>query len=115
MTEARVSFGDDVHDREQRPPSVDPLEGWPTFSELVRRRLEAGRSAYADRSFWSDPSELLGELQQEALDLAGWGFVLFARLERMQRELTADRDRAARGDESERLVGAARGRAGDEP
>jgi hypothetical protein len=29
----------------------------------------------------------LGELQQEALDLAGWGFVLWTRLERIQARL----------------------------
>lgn len=48
------------------------------FSEAVRRRLELGRQTYGDRSFSSDPT--LAELEQEALDLAGWGFVLFTRL-----------------------------------
>jgi hypothetical protein len=46
----------------------------------VRARLEAGRATYGDRSFERSPSELLRELEQEALDLAGWGFVLWHRV-----------------------------------
>lgn len=63
---------------------ADPLEAWPAFAESVRVRLEAGRAAYGDKSFSRPPAELIGELQQEALDLAGWGFVLWCRLEAMR-------------------------------
>lgn len=63
---------------------TDPLHSWPAFAAAVRARLEAGRQAYGDRSFDRPPTELLGELQQEALDLAGWGFVLWARLEALR-------------------------------
>jgi hypothetical protein len=62
----------------------DPLDTFPAFVEAVRTRLEAGREAYGDRSFDRPTAELLGELQQEALDLAGWGFVLFERLRRLE-------------------------------
>ena len=65
----------------------DPLATFPAFVEAVRTRLEAGRVEYGDRSFTRAPSELIGELQQEALDLAGWGFVLFERLRAMQEAL----------------------------
>jgi hypothetical protein len=78
-----MSFGDET----PAPREADPLDAFPTFAELVRRRLESGRRAYGDRSFAADPRELIGELQQEALDLAGWGYVLFCRLEAMQRAL----------------------------
>jgi hypothetical protein len=63
---------------------ADPLDGFPEFVEAVRARLEAGRAAYGDRSFDRPTAELVGELQQEALDLAGWGFVLFERLRRLK-------------------------------
>jgi hypothetical protein len=66
----------------------DPLEAWPAFAAEVRARLEQGRAAYGDRSFSADPDELLRELQQEALDLAGWGFVLFRRIEAMRARLS---------------------------
>jgi hypothetical protein len=68
-------------------PDADPLTAWPAFAEAVRARLEAGRAAYGDRSFSREPAELLGELEQEVLDLAGWGFVLFQRLEAMRAAL----------------------------
>ena len=80
-----MSFLDDVHERE---PAPDPLNAWPAFAESVRKRLEAGRATYGDKSFSRPPAELLGELQQEALDLAGWGFVLWARIEAMRSLLT---------------------------
>lgn len=77
----------------------DPLDGWPAFAARVRGRLEAGRAAYADESFSKEPDELLGELQQEAMDLAGWGFVLFTRIERM-REAIENIDHTNRGNET---------------
>jgi hypothetical protein len=58
----------------------DPLAAWPAFAAEVRSRLEAGRAAYGDRSFAAEPAALVAELEQEALDLAGWGFVLWCRL-----------------------------------
>ena len=54
------------------------------FVARVRARLELGRVAYGDRSFDRPEDELLGELQQEALDLAGWGWVLWTRIERLR-------------------------------
>ncbi len=64
---------------------TDPLASFPAFTDAVRARLEAGRAVYGDRSFTRDPDHLLEELAQEALDLAGWGFVLFERI-RKQRD-----------------------------
>lgn len=72
-----------------RVAEADPLSGWPEFARRVRDRLDAGRVAYGDRSFSAEPDALLRELQQEALDLAGWGFVLFQRIERMRKASAA--------------------------
>jgi len=68
----------------------DPLSEWPEFLRLVRRRLEIGRQEYGDASFGEDPEQLLAELQAECMDLAGWGYVLWHRLERARRQLQAD-------------------------
>lgn len=76
-----MSFGDDVIEIESTSDSLDAFDG---FIRAVRARLEAGREAYGDKSFRRAPVELLGELQQEALDLAGWGFVLWSRIEAMR-------------------------------
>jgi hypothetical protein len=111
---AAGSPGDDEH-REQRDGEggeqhasdgsmTDPLDAFPAFVDAVRARLEAGRAVYGDRSFDRPTAELIGELQQEALDLAGWGFVLWTRLEALEaRASLADGDveierRPVRGD-----------------
>jgi hypothetical protein len=75
--------------------SADPLAPWPAFAAAVRARLDAGARQYGDRSFARPPGELVGELEAEALDLAGWGFVLWSRL----RTLRAAADAAERGSE----------------
>lgn len=61
------------------------------FCRRLAARLEMGAHDYGDRSFQRPPGELLAELQLEALDLAGWGFILWERIERM-------RERLAEGD-----------------
>jgi hypothetical protein len=70
------------------PERPDPLEAFDGFTAAVRKRLEVGRDAYADASFSAEPAVLVRELQLEALDLAGWGFILFRRLESMQAALS---------------------------
>jgi hypothetical protein len=64
----------------------DPLAPFPAFASAVRHRLEAGSET-------CDPAELVGELQQEALDLAGWGNILPCRLEAMREALAEPGDR----------------------
>ncbi|MBC7171828.1 MAG: hypothetical protein H5U40_05355 [Polyangiaceae bacterium] len=65
----------------------DPLDAWPAYAAAVRDRLEAGRETYGDRSFGRSGPSTLAELEQEALDLAGWGFVLWARMRTMRHAL----------------------------
>ena len=67
----------------------DPLDGFEAFSREVRSRLDAGRREYGDRSFAAHPDALLVELGQEALDLAGWGYVLWHRIQAARAALAA--------------------------
>ena len=60
---------------------------WPRFSEAVQAKLAAGHREYGDESFNRPLGELLAELKAEAVDLAGWGLVLFEAIERMERKL----------------------------
>jgi hypothetical protein len=62
---------------------------YPEFAEAVRARLMKGGIVYENRSFSKDPAELIEELRQEALDLAGWGFVLYCRLQAMTEALAS--------------------------
>lgn len=68
----------------------DPLSNWGAYAGAVRSRLDAGRIAYGDRSFADHPAALLTELEQEALDLAGWGFILWSRLCAMRAALATE-------------------------
>lgn len=70
-----------------RPP--DRLAPFGRFSAEALSRLQKGRQSYGDRSFSHDPRVLIRELQDEALDLAGWGFILWSRLEAMTDALDA--------------------------
>jgi len=64
--------------------SADPLDDYRAFVNAVSQRLEKGREAYGDTSFSRPITELIDELQQECLDLAGWGFVLWCRLQQIK-------------------------------
>lgn len=59
---------------------TDPLACYQDFTAAVGGRLEARAEAYAVRSFSLAPAALVAELEQEALDLSGWGYVLWHRL-----------------------------------
>jgi hypothetical protein len=50
----------------------------------VSQRLEQGRHVYADRSFHREPDVLVDEIAEELLDVAGWAFILWVRLDRMR-------------------------------
>lgn len=71
-------------------------EEWPGFIHNVKARLVFGKTNYGDSSFERPMLQLIDELQQEAEDLAGWGFIVWARLVKMRvdlEELTSVRRR----------------------
>jgi hypothetical protein len=68
----------------------DPIERFPQFIEAVRSRLADGQRTYGDKSFERPINELIGEIEQECLDLAGWGFVLWTRLQNIKRATKED-------------------------
>ncbi len=51
-------------------------------------RLDAGREEYGDGSFDKPQHELMRELTEEAADLAGWGFVMWAQVVGFDRDDT---------------------------
>jgi hypothetical protein len=54
------------------------------FTRQVLARLEKGRLVYGDRSFDRFSADLLGEIEEELLDVCGWSFVLWSRLRRLR-------------------------------
>jgi hypothetical protein len=74
---------------------ADPLDGFPSFIDRVRSRLAAGREAYGDESFLRPIAELLNEIEEELLDVCGWSFVLWERLQAMKKLHAANMEPAA--------------------
>jgi hypothetical protein len=46
-----------------------------------------GADAYGDTSFLRPPSELLSEIAEELMDVTGWAFILWTRIQEMQQML----------------------------
>ncbi len=55
------------------------------FAEL-RSRLKVGAECYGEKSFDKTNGRLLQEIQEEILDIAGWSYILWAKIERLKKE-----------------------------
>lgn len=54
------------------------------FVNALNAKMKKGFKEYGDKSFSRPPLELIEELQQEAIDMAGWGLILWCRLDDMK-------------------------------
>ncbi|MCC6785783.1 MAG: hypothetical protein IT457_23250, partial [Planctomycetes bacterium] len=62
----------------------------PDFVAAIEARLELGAREYQDRPAASRPPlELLDEIGQELIDVAGWSFLLWRRVEGLRERLGA--------------------------
>lgn len=50
------------------------------FLESLACRLEAGAAEYGNKSFQKNYAQLKNEMEQELLDIAGWAYVMWAKL-----------------------------------
>lgn len=64
------------------------------FIESLRTRLNQGAKDYGEKSFSRHLPDLLGELEQELLDQAGWAYVGWCRIQRLKAAL-AEAERQA--------------------
>ena len=69
--------------------NADLGTGLDRFVERLRARLAAGAATYGDVSFTRPCRDLVDELQQEVEDIAGWGLILWIRLERLRGRVEA--------------------------
>lgn len=60
---------------------------WPEFSEALMARLEAGNRTYGDASFEKSGAELCGEMEEEALDIIGWGFLEWMKIRELRKKV----------------------------
>lgn len=64
-------------------------EQWPIFAESILERLEMGAQVYGDKSLDAPSSTLLVEIEQELLDVVGWGFLQWHRIQQLKAKLAA--------------------------
>jgi len=75
--------------KKDTPISDEALRSeFPAWSDKIRARCENGKLEYGDKSFSKDPLALIEELEQECLDIPGWSFITYCRLQQMKRALT---------------------------
>jgi hypothetical protein len=67
------------------------------FVARLRKRLIKGAETYGDSSFARPAAELVDEIQQELEDVAGWGLLLWIRLERLRGRVEQLRDGGEHG------------------
>ena len=53
----------------------------------LQSRLEIGAQEYGDKSFSRPETNLIEMIQEEVLDIAGWSYILWAKLERLKAKI----------------------------
>lgn len=77
-------------------PTSEPTpnhSGWrhefSAFLQQLELKVERGAIEYGDKSFDLPANRTISELQAELLDICGWGFILWVRMERLRQALEA--------------------------
>ena len=65
------------------------------FVARLRERLDTGAREYGDSSFRRPAVELLSEIQDELVDVAGWGLLLWTRIARLREQVSRLSDEGA--------------------
>ena len=65
-------------------------EGLIKFWNQLWLKLERGAKEYGDASFDRPRDELWGEIQEECIDIAGWAYVLWLKVEALKRRDQAE-------------------------
>ena len=67
----------------------DPLwkKHWPEFETVMKKRLSRGYVEYGDDSFDRPALQLVAEVEEEILDVIGWSFMWWVRMQRVKDKL----------------------------
>ena len=65
-------------------------EDWNNFSGAVLQRLEHGAIEYGDTSFKNPIDKTFYEIENECLDIMGWGFILYVKLLALRERLITE-------------------------
>ena len=78
---------------EKAPTGVDLMDTFPEFMTVLHAKLKAGAKEYGDVSLDRPLDELFGEISEELVDQAGWGFIGWFKCRYYQRLIRHLRDR----------------------
>ncbi len=74
------------------PVSNDAIcRRWPMYEANVRDRLLIGAQTYGDKSFIEAPDRLIKEILEELMDVSGWAFILWCRMQDLQEKIYEQR------------------------
>lgn len=57
------------------------------YFDALRERLRVGAECYGEKSFDKTDGRLLQEIQEEILDIAGWSYILWAKINRLKKRI----------------------------
>lgn len=77
------------------PLSDAAIAKFPIFTEEIHSRLDGGRRTYGDSSFERPLITTIEEIKQELYDVAGWAFIMWSRLDDLERRILASPPDAA--------------------
>jgi hypothetical protein len=66
------------------------------FFQAVREKMDRGQSEHGDGALERDPSELIEEIMEECVDIAGWGSIAWMRLAELSCDIREYEERLAR-------------------
>lgn len=67
------------------PMSSDAIRrNYRLFTIQLEERLYKGADSYGDLSFTRPCPELIGEVEQELMDICGWSFIVWCRLRKIR-------------------------------
>lgn len=77
-----------MQDTVRAPATFSEHRGqWEQYVELVRCRMLAAEADYQGRGFDLPSEATIEEIEQELLDVFGWGFLLWRRMQAAKRAL----------------------------
>jgi hypothetical protein len=57
------------------------------FMAMLDKKMTKGFKEYGDKSFKRKPKALANELEEELLDIVGWGLILYVRMQELKKKL----------------------------
>ena len=69
------------------PKSDAAIDKFPEFMAEVLRRMNQAKPVYGDSSFGKDPAEVIGEVQQELMDVCAWSYIVWTTIEKTKAKI----------------------------